>query len=212
MNFTAGGLNSKIPNYRPRYDDRKGLGYGVLEPRFQKPRSAQGSYPYTDDDPYGDDAPLEMSDEELDQFVSKVNSRYYPSDSLKKNDPFYNFAGNTSARPLAAESMSINAKSMSPLPRSYSGAKKADASVGGTAPLPFPGPTLGFRSAIRPTGTKRGWSFAPEPIAGIENVTDEPMYTIDDMEGTDERHVSNLRKLVRHVLRGELYETSRKTG
>ena len=146
-----------------------------------------------------------MSDEDVDKFVKKINSKYHQVDPLKKNDPFYNFAGNTSARSLASESMNVNPKSMSPMPRSYSSARKSMGVTGGTAPLSSPGPTLGFRTSTRPTGTKRGFSSAPAPIDGISNVTDDNVYSPDDIKSNDERHVDNLRKLVRHILKGRLH-------
>ena len=206
MNFGAGSLNSKTPNYRPRYDDRKGLGYGVLEPQFQKNRQSQSSFPYKDPDNH-QDLDDDLDNDELDAFVSKVNAKYYGSDMLAKKDPFFNFAGNTSARSLASEAMNVNPKSMSPLPRSYSGARGAGGATGGTAPLAFGGPTVGFRSAVRPTGTKRGFSAAPAPVQGIQAIIDEPMFEIPEAED-ETRHVRDLRKLVRHVLKGQLYETS----
>jgi len=206
MNFSAGSLNSKTPNYRPKYDDRKGLGYGVLEPQFQKNRQSQSSFPYKDPDTHTGAEGDNLDEEELDAFVSKVNGQYYGSDMLAKKDPFFRFAGNSPARSLAAEVMNVNPKSMSPLPRSYSGAKGADGATGGTAPLAFGGPTLGFRSAIRPTGTKRGFSAAPAPVSGIQAIIDEPMFDIRDTEDKETKPIRDLRKLVRHVLKGQLYE------
>ena len=205
MNFSAGSLSSKSPNYRPKYDDRKGLGYGILEPKFHKNRNANSTFPYKDKDEHQGNDDHEMSDEEVDRFVKKINGKYQPVDPLKKNDPFYNFAGNTPARSLAAEAMAVNSKSMSPLPRSYSGSKKAAAVSGGTSPLPFPGPTLGFRTSIRPTGTKKGFSSAPAPMDDIMSVTDTGLYSPDDVQDKDEKHVKDLRKLVRHILKGNLY-------
>ena len=212
MNFSAGSLNSKSPSYRSKYDDRKGLGYGLSKEKFHKSRKSQSNFPYVDKDEHSDDFQEEsLTDEELDVFVKKTNAAYYPSDSLKKNDPFYMFAGNTSAKSLASESMNVNPKSMSPLPRTYSSARKATAVSGGTSSLPFPGPTTGFRTSIRPTGTKKGFSFAPPSDNRLLSITDEPSFSIRG-ENSDENHVNNLRKLVRHVLKGKLYAKKSKAS
>ena len=76
MNFAAGSLNSKSPNYRAKYDDRKGLGYGLLEPVFDVPAIAAGTYPYSEPDNFEPNQEDQMSDEELDAFVviDKVNT------------------------------------------------------------------------------------------------------------------------------------------
>ena len=54
------------------HDDRKGLGYGVLEPtgRF-KPRKSSSYYPYIDPDPYHD---LDNEEEETQIAVRKKSS------------------------------------------------------------------------------------------------------------------------------------------
>ena len=44
----------KSPAVKANYDDKKGLGYGVLEPRFHKPKTQNANYPYSDPDDHVD--------------------------------------------------------------------------------------------------------------------------------------------------------------
>lgn len=204
MNFTAGGLNSKSPNYRPKYDDRKGLGYGLLEPQFHIARSQGGQFPYLDPDEsdHDDEDDFGFDKDEMDAFVSKINKSASTGDSLDvmHTDPFYYFGANTPARPLAGEgkSIPINAKLASPIPRKSLYPNGFDASLdGGTSmPIPNAGPTLGFYTLSRPTGSKQGYADPPPEPAAYNNELDEPVYHLDELPTPDERVLNRLRKVI----------------
>ena len=77
--------------------------------------------------------------------------------------------------------------------------KNKQAVSGGTAPRQKPeGPTLGFRTRIRPTGTKKGWSAAPYPKLDISGQEEKNKFTLKDIldTNTDEEHLENLRNLI----------------
>lgn len=168
-------------------DSRNDLGYGRLNAKFRKPRSFV-QYPDVDED--------EESYEDIDlDTAQKVFSKllnYHPGDSLAKNktDPFY-YAG--SATKISEMS---TAKGMVPFPKMYSG-RTGSGTGGSGASLPHPGPTNGFRTNSRPTGTKKGFSKSPE----IVPVIDDPNYKLQDIlnQDEDEKAVQDLRKLVRLI-------------
>jgi len=171
------------------YDAKAGLGYGVTEPsgRFE-PRQQQGSYPYTDPDPYSDlDEEEVFDDEELDAFVTAVNLGYNTVDYLSAagNDPFYFAAGNTKLSELSVSG------GISPIPDLY---KKRHASAGGGAsPANYHQPSFRTRSNTQPSGTKHGFSRAPKPMDIVEP---ENAYYLDDIPSDDERTLLKLRKLI----------------
>ena len=69
--------------------------------------------------------------------------------------------------------------------------------AGGTAPRSPGGPTLTFRTRIRPTGTKKGWSKSP-PKLSVSEVEDEETKGFVDILNTnyDQRHVDLIKKMV----------------
>jgi hypothetical protein len=157
------------------HDDRLGLGYGQHRNNFHKTRNANATFPYVDTDANrpGDD--LKFDPEEIDRFVSKINGLYYPSDSLahKGTNPFYFAAGNTKLGEVTLSN------SISPMPHIY---KKRNKSSMGTmkSASSHGGPTHGFRSNSRPTGTKKGFSSAPHPH--MEDTVDNEIYSLKDIE------------------------------
>ena len=181
MTFPA---SSPINRYQ-HYDARDDLGYGRLTTKFHAPR-AFDQYP---------SAPVEDEEAEAaidDETYSAVIHRllgYSPSDPYAKykTDPFYFVGGATKL----GES---TAKGMVPFPRMYSSRQTVS---GGTAPRLPAGPTLGFRTRIRPTGTKRGFSQPPYPTAP-ETEVDEPSYSLEQILNADQdaEHVKMLRNLV----------------
>ena len=207
MNFTAGSLNSKSPDYRARYDDRKGLGYGVLEPQYHiaRPDVDQhgGRFPYSEPDPYpADDEDIGMDVEELDAFVTKLNLDTSTYDPLpgRSRDRFYYFGANTTAPALAGEAkkMIVNPTLASPIPSSVLYPHGFDAALGGgtTMPIPFAGPTDGFRTLSRPTGTKQGIASSPAHTPVGEEEFDEPIHQLQDIPEDDERALDKLRKVI----------------
>tara|TARA_R100000655_G_scaffold68124_1_gene106369 strand:+ start:1248 stop:1829 length:582 start_codon:yes stop_codon:yes gene_type:complete len=168
------------------YDSRNDVGYGKLNPEFNNPRSfEQYSQPPVDDE----EAELSIEDETILGVLSKLLN-YTPGDPLAYNkvDPFYYAGAATKISELST------AKGMVPFPSMY--AKKTGTGTGGSGEsLPFAGPTAGFRSNSRPTGTKMGFSKAPYPDY---NEDDEPNYDIDDIlsKDLDQDNVSDLKNLV----------------
>ena len=104
----------KTSAVKANYDDKKGLGYGVLEPRFHKPKTQNTNYPYSDPDDHVD-LEDQVDVDNLDAFVAKTNLGYHITDFManKKNNPFYFVAGNTKL----GESFAKN--SMVPFPNLY---------------------------------------------------------------------------------------------
>ncbi len=55
---------------KPRYDDRKGLGYGQLDLKYHAPRQAGSVFPYSEPDPYADE---EYEDEVTEKSIDTKN-------------------------------------------------------------------------------------------------------------------------------------------
>lgn len=174
------------------YDDRKGLGYGILEPQYHNPRSQNSSYPYRDPDQHAE-TEEQIDDDDLDAFVTKINAGYQVTDffSGNKNNPFYFVAGNTNLSEIATATSSI-----SPIPDLYRGREVA---LGGTSPgyvhigSSFPSRTLGKVNH----GTKHGFSRAPMPtnVRGISL----PVYDAEDATSRDEDVLLYLKMLIKDI-------------
>ena len=175
---------SKI-NRANHFDARDDLGYGRLTPKFHAPRSFDQYAPGPVEDPEAGEA---IDDETYGAVLQRLLG-YAPTDSMAKygTDPFY-FVG------AATKLKESTAKGMVPFPKMYSNRETVS---GGTAQRLPAGPTLGFRTRIRPTGTKKGFSQAPYPSPPESNVV-EPKYSLDQILGADqdEEHVEMLRSLV----------------
>ncbi|MBK23579.1 MAG: hypothetical protein CME70_06190 [Halobacteriovorax sp.] len=185
--------DAKLQGYKQgigSYDDRKGLGYGILEPKFQTPRQLQGVFPYIDDDiELDDDIDLPIDDDDIDLFVKMVNIGYNPVDYLDaaSGDPFYFVAGNNKLKERA-QGISTG---LSPIPDLY---KKRTASAGGGAsPANFHPP--GYHPSGRPTGSKIGWS---KPVH-VDVVEDDPVYELENLTSDDELTIKDLRKLIANI-------------
>lgn len=161
-------------------DARDDLGYGRSSLRFSKPRRQGSAYPYsmTDEE---EERSEEIEEVEVDDvpiaFDSKTQ-RFMPVTDFYAaagTDPFY-FAG---AATKIKEELGKYVK--------------GGGSIGVTLPASVGSSTSGFRTITRPTGTKRGWSQAPD--------TDEemsPKYELIDF--VDDEGLDDVRKFVRHVL------------
>ncbi len=198
MNFAAGSLNSKSPNYRAKYDDRKGLGYGLLEPVFDVPAIAAGTYPYSEPDNFEPNQEDQMSDEELDAVVAKVNGHYVSTDpyASAKTDPFSMVGGNRPVKPASNESsLNVAARSMVPFPDLY--AKRTGTGFGGSGEsLPHPGPSYGFRTGRLGTGSKQGFASSPPESIPASDMLDEPVDDLYDIPDSDQRTMKKLKKLI----------------
>jgi len=179
------------------YDSRNDAGYGKLNPQFNEPRSfVQYNEPPIEDE----EAQLSIEDETIESVLSKLLN-YHSGDQLawKGTDPFYYVGSATKLSELST------AKGMVPFPKMYSG--RTGSGFGGSGEsLPHPGPTSGFRSNSRPTGTKRGFSKSPYP----EYLIDDPNYELEDIlaADADEENVSSLRKLVSLIHQEQEHENT----
>tara|TARA_B100000700_G_scaffold306612_1_gene381980 strand:+ start:1385 stop:1948 length:564 start_codon:yes stop_codon:yes gene_type:complete len=177
-------IGSKINRYQ-HYDANSAAGYGRLEPKFHKPRSFI-QYP----EPPEDDESIDgLIDDKTYKAVIKKLLSYTPSDPYAKNktDPFHFVDGATKLSELSAS------KGMVPFPKMYS---KKQAVVGGTAPRLPAGPTLAFRTRIKPTGTKKGWSSAPYDVRSDMLDNEDYNYETLKNQDLDARHVDLIKKIV----------------
>ena len=178
------GSNPYINRYQ-HYDANLDRGYGRLTPKFHQPRSFM-QYP---EPPEHDlEAEAEIDDNTYYAVVKRLLD-YQPGDpyAKNKNDPFHFVDG-------ATKFTEATAKGMVPFPKMYSSRQGV---AGGTAPRSPGGPTLTFRTRIRPTGTKRGWSKSPRDVY-VDNVESEQTKGFTDILSTDydKRHVDLIKKMV----------------
>lgn len=166
------------------YDSRNDAGYGVLKTKFHAPRSFN-QYP----EELEKDPAEEIDDDTYSAVLNKLLN-YHPGDSLakKKTDPFY-YAG--AASKISEVSTS---KGMVPFPKMYKN-RTSSGTGGAGASIANSGPTAGFRTISRPSGTKKGFSQSPYPEPEQD---DNINYSLDDIlnSDVDEKHLDNLRKMV----------------
>tara|TARA_B100001094_G_C17770682_1_gene594885 strand:+ start:79 stop:624 length:546 start_codon:yes stop_codon:yes gene_type:complete len=167
-----------------RPDDRAGLGYGQLNPKFHKDRQAVNSFPYKEEDEYEDedisDIPIEMQDK-----LRKVIGGYLASDYLavKGTDPFYYAAGNTKMGEAVGTSIS-------PMPGMYK--KRTQVGGGVNSPKAFtPG-------SLQQTGSTIGYSH-PHVSLGA----DRDIYFSDIDEEDEELPLKRVRMVIRKMLENE---------
>jgi hypothetical protein len=211
--FTTKGLQGRFKKSAvSARDDRKGLGYGILDPsgRFE-PRRSSTHYPYLDPDPYED---LDPEEEELQVMMRKKTTPPMSHDPMshKSTDPFYFVAGNTKLsdcfyRPDDVLSeVDVASKSMSPVSSHYKGTKHGAA--GGSPGAAFPYRVGNYKR----TGTHYGFSHAPKLVTifddDVEDLTDEELedvrkFTVRDFIDDEENY-----NLIKHApARHEKVET-----
>jgi len=178
------GLRRGAGAYKDTRDD---LGYGRNSNHFHKPRSKGEAFPYANvkDEEVIEDEEV-MSDEDLQKFINKIATPYKSSDSLIKRsrDSMYKAGGNKPVGPSLGEQAG---KGLAPFPAMY----KKRIQVGGGVNSPM---------AIDPgqyprTGTKRGWSLAPE-----EPALDAANITYSEYESGEDPNLIKLRKVIRYIL------------
>ena len=144
-------------NIAPPYDRRVGLGYGVTDDKFHKPRKMNNTYPYIEYESlpdYEDDESRKAINKKV---VHKGKTGDFP---LKTNDPFYFAAGNIKLsdcfeRPdLVLQEVFALGKSMVSTPQT---SKNRGASLGRGSGSSFV-PGVG---SYKRTGTKKGYFSSP---------------------------------------------------
>lgn len=184
----------KSYSHRPFNDDRKGLGYGQLEPTYHVPKVYHNEFPYITPDSHHEDEEV-IEPDDLDAFIQKINMGYHITDFMsdKKNDPHYFVAGNDK---LSETSMKNN---LVPKPDLYAGRETA---LGGTSRAANYNSSM--PSSIK-TGSKLGWA---KPARGTAD-NHEPVYTLSDLpdqEELDSRNITDLRKLISAIFREQELE------
>ena len=168
-------------------DTRSDLGYGKSIDKFHKPRSKGGAFPYTDEDQYADVDDLEeIEDEELlRKFVNKIMTPGKSDDSLigRSVDRDSKANGNKPIGPPLGEA----GVGMVPFPGMY----KKRLQVGGGVNSPTAISPGGYQR----TGSKKGWSQAPEPPAD-ENSN----VKFSEIESGEDPSIVRLRKVVSHII------------
>lgn len=149
-------------------DGRKGLGYGQLELRFDKPWKLKGTYPYPTEDHLEDEDDFVIDPESHDSVVSKTPN-FQPTDAgaFKSANRLYYAGASTQLaacfeRPdeILSEIGGIG-RGIVPIPGLYQNFKGP--ALGGYSTSPVSFDTRSFKR----TGTKRGWSTIP-PESKIE--------------------------------------------
>ena len=172
------------------YDARDDLGYGRLRRKFDGSRSFV-QYNKVERDPEADE---HIDDDTYESILTKVLN-YTPGDPYAKygTDPFHFVDGSTKM------SENSTAKGMVPFPKMYRG-RTGSGTGGSGASLPHPGPTNTFRTVSRPTGTKKGYSSAPEPIEILQDLNG-PNYSLEDIIFGDEdlEHIERLQNQVKKI-------------
>ena len=169
-----------IESLPSRYDDRKGLGYGVLKGKFHLPRTSNASYPYSDEDKYAEE---EFEDEDSSNAIKLKSLDFIKNDPFahKSTDAFYFVGGNTKLsdcfeRPddVLREIDSLG-DSMSAVPGIY---KSSSTSGLGRSGASSPSGVGNFKR----TGSKRGY-FSPPPRVKDDDESreeDEPIENLED--------------------------------
>lgn len=169
-------------SYTP-YDDRKGGGYGTIDPKFDITYQKGSIYPYVHPPREDEDMeePFEGDTEALDKFVRMVNLGVLRNDPSRRQDRG-SFVSNQRIR----------------IPETRISTRKGDSLHGTISPIPkktlygtFDGPAIGGSStnfAFNPgpfkrTGTQYGTSRAPLYLGSEDIDTDEDMaaYTLEDI-------------------------------
>ena len=177
-------VGTKI-NRSQHYDANLDKGYGRLASKFHKPRSFM-QYPEPVEH---DEEVLKSIDDGTYLAVIKKLLSYTPGDpyAKKSTDPFHYVDGTTKISELTT------AKGIVPFPRMYN---SKQAIAGGTGPREPGGPTASFRTRIRPTGTKKGFSQAPYPEPSA--LDSMPANNLTDIMSTDtdQKHVDLIKRMV----------------
>jgi len=181
--------------YTP-YDDRKGGGYGTIDPKFDITYQKGSIYPYIHppEEDESTDEPFEGDNAALDKFVRMVNLGVLRNDPSRRQDRA-SFVSNQRIR----------------IPESNISTRRGDSLHGTMSPIPkktlygtFDGPAIGGSStniAFNPgtfkrTGTQYGTSRAPLYLGSEDLDADEEMtaYTLEDILHPDIKAVARAKR------------------
>ena len=194
--------DSKSHSQTSQKDTRKGLGYGIIEPRFHKDLEQSSNFPYLDDD-IDISSEEVLDDEVLDVFLNKLMMKGPVTDPGSKSavDPFYFAGGNTSLadcffRPddvlceieVVAKAMKVNRPFLRKRPERPKQKRGPNDQVGASFPSGGPG-------NFRPTGSKKGFVNPPPEIVSVNNSeemeTIDSAYRLEDILTPDEKAVND---------------------
>ena len=165
---------------KPALDARSDSGYGRSSLKFTKPRAQGSAYPYSMTDEQEEESE-EIEDIEIDDvpidFITKTRHYTPVTDfyAAAGTDPFYYAGGATKLSEELGKSV------------------KSAGGVGVTQPAGV-GSSVGhgYRTNIRPTGSRRGWSSAPSSFK-----EKPPKYDLIDFLDGEE---VTIRKFIRSIL------------
>ena len=166
-------------------DSKDDLGYGRLTPKYFKHRvHGDPTFPYTEEAEDLED--IDVSDEAIAAVHDKLQEpRDY--DPL----PYSDTEGQSLTGPNPQLGEATN--SISPIPNLYK--NRSRHASGGTSPKYPHGPSDGFSSRSRPTGSKQGYSTMVGFLSDEE--AEEPAYTLEDIA---EKQIEEIRSFIRLVL------------
>jgi hypothetical protein len=155
-------------------EDRKGLGYGILDQTFQGPKTAGAEFPYYQKDNKDLDD-VEVDDDAKASVNKKVHKFLRNDPGAEKSANRLYFAGATTKLHACFENPEFVLEEIKAIARGTN--LFAETSLGGySSSKAFDG------RSYRRTGTKKGWSEAP-PLsipAAEETEPDEDLYNLQD--------------------------------
>lgn len=161
-----------------RHDDRKDLGYGTTQPKFQLPKKMGSNFPYREPDLYSEE---NYEDEETEWAIKSKTMQLTPTDPGAESnaDRSYFVGGNTRLADCffridsVLEEIFSLGDSMSPVPMK---AKTKTASGGSSTHSNVYG-----GSSRRRFGSKRGYFSAP-PANKIEDENEEEIQPVKNLK------------------------------
>lgn len=159
----------------PAPDGRNDLGYGRTSAKFHKHRQSGGTYPYVEEDGYEeiDEEEIDMDFEDFTKLQSKVRRIVKKMDpgSKRGTTPFY-FAGGATKMSEVALGVKNPTQAIDSF-RNDAGSFRGTGSPSAT----------GMKSTTRPTGTKRGWSAAPDVLSDEDEMPRDRLEDFIDDDG-----------------------------
>ena len=169
-------------------DTRNDLGYGRLAAKFHKERLHGGpTFPYSEPPKNLED--IEIDEELLNLIINKTETPASHDPLASNTRSQYYVSGNSKMSEIATAT-----NSMVPIPDLYKNRARSASGPSGRYPQ---GPSAGFTSKVRPTGSKRGYST----MHNNTDKSDAPAYTIEDIL---DKQIEEIREYVRQILLMEL--------